>query len=600
MPKRGGAVHVSTHRRHYVDKDGQAKTYETHLLRRSWRQDGKVCNETVANLSHLPAATIELVRASLKGEQFVPAGAAATVTRSRPHGHVAAVWAMAHQLGLPALLGPAGRDRDLAMALIVSRVVRPASKLATATWWADTTLGVDLDVAGATTDEVYAAMDALLGRQDGIEAALARRHLAPDEARGVNPARMALFDLSSSWMTGSCCELAARGYSRDGKKGLPQIEYGLLTDPAGRPVAVRVFPGNTGDPTAFVEAVETVRTKFGLEAMVMVGDRGMITTARIRAIKKLGGLGWLTALRAPAIARLAADDGPLQLTLFDQGDLAEITHPDYPGERLIACRNPLLAAERARKRTALLEATETALAPIVAAVTAGRLTGADRIGMKIGRVVNRHKMAKHLTVTITDTTLHVIRDQAGIDAEAALDGIYVLRTTIPPPDHPDGRVTGLDAADVVGAYKNLAHVERDFRIMKADDLDLRPVRHRLGDRVRAHVLICMLAAYLTWHLRAALAPLTYTDEHPPVRTDPVAPARRSRAAATKAARKTDHTGQPLHDFRGLLAHLATLTRNDIRYGPDGPVVPTLTEPTPLQRQAFTLLGAPIPPHLNRK
>jgi hypothetical protein len=585
-------MHVTTTRRHYKDK-----VYETHLLRRSVRIEGKVHNETLANLSHLPAELIEVIRASLKGETFVPAGGAAAVTRSLPHGHLAAVWAMASSLGLPGLLGPAGRERDLAAALIVSRVVRPASKLATATWWADTTLGADLGVAGASTDEVYAAMDWLLARQDPIEAALAARHLAPGPT--VNPSRMALFDLSSSWMTGSHCDLAARGYSRDGKKGLPQIEYGLLTDPAGRPVAVRVFPGNTGDPAAFVDAVDIVRRKFGLEQMVMVGDRGMITTARIRALKDLGGLGWLTALRAPAIAKLAADDGPLQLSLFDQADLAEIAHPDYPGERLIACRNPLLAAERARKRTALLEATEKASAPIVAAVAAGRLTGADAIGIKVGKVIDKHKMAKHLQVTITGTALTITRDQARIDAEAALDGIYVLRTTIPA-SPPEGPPDGLDAPAVVNAYKNLAHVERDFRIMKADDLDLRPVRHRLNDRVRAHVLICMLAAYLTWHLRAALAPLTYTDEHPPARTDPVAPARRSPAADLKAARKTNDHNQPLHDFRGLLDHLATLTRNDIRYGTDGPTLPTLAEPTPLQRRAFTLLGTPIPLHLNQK
>jgi hypothetical protein len=592
VPKRGGAVHVTTHRRHYVDKDGQERVYETHLLRRSVRVDGKVHNETVANLSHLPAETIELVKASLKGERFVPAGGAARVDRSLPHGDVAAVWAMARALGLPGLLGAAGRDRDLALALIISRVVRPGSKLATLAWWADTTLGADLSVADASTDEVYAAMDWLVERQDGIEAALARRHLASDPDRGVNPDRMALFDLSSSWMTGSCCELAARGYSRDGKKHLPQITYGLLTDPAGRPVAVRVFPGNTADPTAFLAAVETVKTRFGLDEMVMVGDRGMITTARIAALREVGGLAWVTALRAPAIAKLAADDGPLQLSLFDTADLAEITHPDYPDERLIACRNPALAAERARKREALLTATEQALAPITARVQAGRLTGADRIGIAVGRIVNKYKMAKHLHITITDTGLTVTRNQTGIDAEAALDGIYVLRTPVP--------ADQLHAPGVVSAYKNLAHLERDFRIMKADDLDLRPVRHWLTDRVKAHVLICMLAAYLTWHLRAALAPLTYTDEHPPSRTNPVAPAHRSATADTKAARKTTPDDQPLHDFRGLLTHLATLTRNDIRYGTAGPIVPTLTQPTPLQRRAFTLIGTPIPLRLTDK
>src|SRR5664280_1219738 len=326
MPKRGGAVHVTSHRRHYVDKDGVEKTYETHLLRRSWRQDGRVRNETVANLSHLPAEVIELISRSLRGEVFVPAGQAVTVRRSVPHGHVAAVWAQARELGLPGLLGPACRDRDLALALIISRVVRPASKLSTLTWWAggDVTLGTDLGVADACTDEVYAGMDWLLARQDNIEAKLARQHLAA----AVNPASMALFDLSSSWMEGTHCPLAARGYSRDGKKNRTQIEYGLLTDPAGRPVAIRVFAGNTGDPSGFIDAVDIVRTRFGLHNMVMVGDRGMITTARIDALREAGGMSWLTCLRAPAIAKLAADDGPLQLSLFDQADLAEIAHPD--------------------------------------------------------------------------------------------------------------------------------------------------------------------------------------------------------------------------------------------------------------------------------
>ena len=411
------------------------------------------------------------------------------------------------------------------MALIISRVVKPASKLATTTWWDDTTLGADLGVAGASTDEVYAAMDWLLARQDGIEAALAARHLAPQ----VNPARMALFDLTSAWVEGSHCPLAKRGYSRDGKKGLAQIEYGLLTDPAGRPVAVRVFAGNTADPSAFITAVEVVRTRFGLTDLVMVGDRGMITSARIAALRKDTDLGWLTALRAPQVAALAADDGPLQLSLFDQVDLAQITHPDYPGERLIACRNPALAAERARKRAALLAATETALAPITAAVTAGRLVGADRIGVKVGKIIDRYKMAKHLQLTITDTSLSITRDQARIDAEAALDGIYVLRTSVP--------ADQLDPPAVVRAYKNLASVERDFRSIKVDDLALRPIHHRLEDRVRAHVLIAMLAAYLTWHLRRAWAPLTFTDEHPPQRDNPVTPAQRSTTAARKASRR---------------------------------------------------------------
>lgn len=567
-----------------MDKAGDRRQYQSVYLRRTYREGGTVRNETVANLSMLPAHVIDAVEAGLKGAALVPAEAAVTVTRSVPHGHVAAVWAQARALGLPGLLGPPSPQRDLALALIIARVVKPASKLATTAWWDDTTLGADLGVAEASTDAVYAAMDWLLARQEAIEATLAARHLAPD----VNPAGMALFDLTSAWVEGSHCPLAQRGYSRDGKKGPSQIEYGLLTDPAGRPVAVRVFAGNTADPAAFVKAVEVVRTRFGLTDLVMVGDRGMITSARIAALREDTDLGWLTALRAPQVAALAADDGPLQLSLFDQVDLAQITHPDYPGERLIACRNPALAAERARKRADLLAATDAALAPIAAAVAAGRLVGADRIGVRVGKVIDRYKMAKHLQVAITDTTLSITRDQARIDAEAALDGIYVLRTSVP--------ADQLDPPGVVAAYKNLAFVERDFRSIKVDDLALRPIHHRLEDRVRAHVLIAMLAAYLVWHLRRAWAPLTFTDEHPPGRDNPVAPAERSPAAARKASRRRDGHDQPVRSFRGVLDHLATLTRNDVRYGPTdtAPVVPTLTVPTPTQRRAFELLDRPIP------
>jgi Transposase DDE domain len=555
------------------------REYVSYLVRRSFREGGKVRHETLANLSALPLPAIEAVRAALAGTTLVAAGDGLRTVRSLPHGHVAAVWAQARSLGLPALFGPPCRERDLAMALVVSRVVAPGSKLATCAWWADTTLGVDLGLAEAGTDEVYAAMDWLLGQQDLIETRLAARHLAP----GVNPHRMALFDLSSSWLEGRHCPLAARGYSRDGRKGKLQIEYGLLTDPAGRPVAVRVFTGDTADPTAFVEAVTVVRERFGLADLVMVGDRGMITTARIEALRSLGGMGWLTCLRAPAIAALAADDGPLQMTLFDQHDLAEIAHPDYPGERLVACRNPLLAGERARKRDELLAATEALLAPIVAAVADGRLAGAATIGLKVGRLINKYKVAKHFQVAITDTTLTITHDHARIAAEAALDGIYVLRTS----------THTLDAAGVVTAYKALSNVERDFRHIKTDDLDLRPIHHRLEDRVRAHVLICMLAAYLTWHLRRALAPLTYTDEHPPTRDNPVAPAQRSETAARKASRHHNHNGEPVRSFRTLLAHLGTLTRNRIAIT-DTAEFDQLTEPTTTQRRVFELLGTPIP------
>ena len=588
MTARNGAMHVARNRRTYTAKSGEQRVYESVLVRRTYRDGVKVRHETLANLSALPADAVAAIEATLKGERLVPAGQAVQITAAAPHGHVAAVHAAAVQLGLPALLGPAGRARDLALALIISRVAAPASKLSTLTWWADVTLGADLGVADASTDDIYAAMDWLEHRQDAIEAELARRHLAPQ----ANPSRMALFDLSSSWMEGSRCPLAARGYSRDGKKGKLQIEYGLLTDPSGRPVAVRVFPGNTGDPSAFTAIADVVRTKFGLAQMIMVGDRGMITSARIAALNQAGDgtqqpdpYGWITALRAPAIRKLMADDGPLQLSLFDQQDLAEITSEDFPGERLIACRNPVLAADRARKRQDLLAATEKLLAPLIARVQAW-LAGAGPIGVEVGKVISTYKTGKHFTVTITDTSLAIARKQDQIDAEAALDGFYVLRTPVPADE--------LDAPAVVTAYKNLKYVERDFRHIKSDDLDLRPVFHRLEERVKAHVLICMLACYLTWHLRRAWAPLTYTDQDPPAPDNPVAPARRSAAAQAKASSQHDPAGQPCHSFRGLLEHLATLTRNQVWYTGTQVTIPMLAEPTSIQRQAFELLGAPIP------
>jgi hypothetical protein len=589
MVARGGAMHVARNRRTYIAKSGEQRVYESVLVRRTYRDGGRVRHETLANLSALPAGAVAAIEATLKGERLVPAGQAVTITASVPHGHVAAVHAVAARLGLPALLGPACAERDLALALVLSRVVAPASKLSTLAWWADTTLGTDLGVTGASTDQVYAAMDWLAGRQDAIEAKLAARHLGPEP----DPPRMALFDLSSSWLEGTHCPLAARGYSRDGKKGKLQIEYGLLTDPEGRPVAVRVLPGSTGDPAAFTEIVQVVRDKFGLEQMVMVGDRGMITSARIQALNELedgtarpDGYGWITALRAPAIRKLMAGGGPLQMSLFDQQNLAEITSPDYPGERLIACRNPVLAADRARTREELLAATEKLLAPIIARVQAGRLAGAGEIGVAAGKVISKYKTGKHFAIVITDTSLAVTRRQAQIEEEAALDGFYVLRTPVP--------ASQLDAPGVVTAYKNLKYVERDFRHLKADDLDLRPIYHYLEERVKAHVLICMLACYLVWHLRRAWAPLTFTDENPPASGDPVAPARRSAAAQAKASHQHDASGRPYRSFRSLLAHLATLTRNQVRIAGATATVPMLTEPTSTQREAFHLIGAPIP------
>ena len=580
-------MHVARNQRGYVTKSGEERVYETILLRRSFRDGAKVRHETLANLSKLPPELVAAIEASTKGQTLIPAGSEFSKARSLPHGDVAAVAAMARKLELAALLGPACRARDIVVALIISRVVRPKSKLSTLGWWPNTTLGVDLGVADASTDEIYAAMDWLTARQDRIEKKLAAKHLA----ESVNPGRMALFDLTSSWVTGRCCELAARGYSRDGKKGCEQIEYGVLTDPDGRPVAVRVFAGNTDDPSAFTQIVQVIKDKLGIQRLVLVGDRGMITGARIDKLRELNDkpgtaafFDWITALRAPSIAKLARDDGPLQMSLFDQQDLAEIAHPDYPGERLIACRNPALAAERARKRQDLLQATEKELAHIAERVGKGTLSGADKIGIAVGKVSGKFKVGKHFHLTITDTGFEYHRDQAAIDAQAALDGIYVLRTSVD--------ADALDPAAVVDSYKKLANVERDFRIIKSDDLDLRPIHHRLGDRVKAHVLICMLACYLTWHLRQAWAPLTYTDEHPPARANPVAPARRSPSADAKAALKTGPGKQPIRGFRDLIDHLATLTRDTIVVS--GQPVDKLAAPTPTQRRAFDLIGAPIP------
>src|ERR1039458_2657781 len=391
-----GAVHVARVVRKYQTKDGEDRQSVSQLLRRSFRDGGKIRHETLGNVSALPAAALEALRAALAGETLVVAGTGLELTRALSHGHLAAVSVMAKTLGLAELLGPPCKERDIAYALILARVVHPRPKLATTKWWSDTTLVADLELTSIGTDEVYAAMDWLGERQGAIETKLATRHLSAE----ANPSRLAYFDLSSSWVEGTKNELAARGYSRDKKRGMAQIEYGLLTDKDGRPVAIEVFSGNTADPTAFISIVDSIRNRFALERLTMVGDRGMITSARITALREVGDLGWLTCLRAPQIAALAKDGGPLQLSLFDESDLAEFSHPDYPDERLIACRNPLLGEERARKRTELLVATEEALAPIVSAVQAGRLAGADNIGLKVGKLINKFKMAKHFEVSL--------------------------------------------------------------------------------------------------------------------------------------------------------------------------------------------------------
>lgn len=565
-------MHVARTSRHY-----KGKTYESFLLRRSYRENGKVKNQTLANLSHLPTDAIDVIRRVLAGETMVGAGDTFEIGRSRPHGAAAAVSVAARQLGIAKLLGPPGPQRDIALALIIARVLRPGSKLATTRWWADTTLA-DLGISDATTDDVYRAMDWLAERQGRIEAKLAKKHLTNG---GI-----AMFDLSSSWMEGHCCPLAARGYSRDHKGGKTQIEYGLLTDADGRPVAVEVFSGNTADPTAFTSIVRTVVDRFGLDQMVLVGDRGMITSARIDAIKATDpNLAWITALRAPAIRKLAADTGPLQLSLFDETNLAEIVSEDFPGERLVACRNPALAAERARKRNELLDATDKILNKIVAAVDAGRLVDPAKIGQRVGREANRYKMAKHYEFTTTEGSFTYQRIGDQIAAEAALDGIYVIRTSL--------NTDRLDTAGVVQAYKQLAAVEANFRSIKAIDLDLRPIHHHLEARVRAHVFICMLAAHIVWHLRQRWAPLCFTDEHPPGRTDPVAPAQRSPQATRKASTRTTSTGTPAHSLPTLLDHLGTLTRDTIVFT-NGATTEKLATPTPTQQTAFDLLNSPIP------
>jgi hypothetical protein len=569
--KGSGAVHVAKVVRKYKDRE-----YVSWLLRRTYRRDGKVCHETLGNISSLPDDAIEVLRASLAGKTLVAAGEGFEIVRSLPHGHVAAVWSQAKTLGFADLLGSPCVERDIVMALVIARVCRPASKLATTRWWQTTTLAPDLGVADTSTDQVYTAMDWLASEQATIESRLARRHLSDGD--------LVFYDLSSSWMEGAHCSLAARGYSRDHKMGRAQIEYGLMTDGAGRPIAVEVFAGNTADPTAFVSAVEIVRTRFGLSSVVMVGDRGMITSARIEAIRKLGGLGWITSLRAPAV-RALAEHGVLQLSLFDETNLAEITdHPDYPNERLIACRNPALAAARSHKREELLAATEKLLEPIVTAVGAGRLVGADKIGLRIGKIINRHKMSKHFTLTITDSNFTYTRNTAAIETEAGLDRIYIVRTSLTP--------DRLDGPGIVDAYKNLKVVEANFRSLKAIDLDLRPIRHWTEPRVRAHVFICMLAAYLVWHLRQAWAPICFTDEHPPDRPDPVAPKRRSPKATKKASTKRGADNQPAHSLPTLLDELATLTRNQLRTGDTN--IEILATPTPLQHKAFELIGTTIP------
>ena len=565
-------MHVATTTRRHGDR-----VYTTTLLRQSYREDGKVRHRTLANLSHLPEETVELVRASLAGTSFVARGEALMTVRSLPHGDLAAVWGLAEKLGFKELLGRPCRKRDVALALICSQVVEPTSKASYPTWWQDRTLGVDLSIAGVHTDEVYEAMDWLYSRKGAIEQALVARYLS-DES-------LVCYDLSSSWVEGRHNELAAFGHSRDAKPSKRQIEYGVVATPKGLPCAIEVFAGNTSDPKSFEVIVEVVRTRFQLERGCFVGDRGMITSARVKALKAQGAMDWVTALRATEIKKLVAD-GVVQTSLFDEVNLVEITHPDYEGERLVACRNPILAQERARKRDDLLAATEANLAKVKTQVDAGRLRDPGKIGLRAGRVVNRHKMAKHFTLEIAEGQFSFSRKEDAITKEAELDGIYVIRTSLGEERMP--------AAEVVKTDKSLANLERNcFQHMKTVDVEIRPIRHRLADRVRTHAFICMLGAHLTWHLRRAWAPLTFTDEASPERADPVAPATRSAAASAKVARRAQPDGTVLRPFQGLLDHLATLTRNTNKLAGTEVTFDQLTEPTPTQRKAFELLGIPI-------
>ena len=556
------------------------------LLRESYREGSKVRKRTLCNLSDWPAAHIEGLRGVLRGGTVIPAERDAfTVIRSLPHGHVATALGTARKLGLDRILGPDGnRCRDLVLALLVGRVLEPASKLAAARALSPATaassLGEVLGLGEVDEDELYTALDWLLERQSAVETALAKRHL--------RNGTLVLYDVSSSYMEGRCCPLAKRGYSRDRRKGTLQITYGLLCAPDGCPVAIDVFGGDTADPMTLATQVEKLKQRFHLDHVVLVGDRGMITQARITDDIKSAGLDWITALRAPAIKALL-EAGALQLSLFDQRDMASITAPDFPGERLVVCRNPDLAAERARKRADLLAATERDLARIQAAVARKRapLRGTAPIGLAVGAIINKHKVAKHFDLDITDTTFSFARKTATIAAEAATDGVYVVRTSLP--------ATTLDDAATVRSYKSLALVERAFRCIKTVDLQVRPVHHWLAERVRAHVFLCMLAYYLEWHMRQRLAPMLFDDTDKDaaeaLRASVVAPAQRSPAAVTKQTTGLTEDGLPVHSFRSLLADLATLARNTITTAitPDYPLT-VVTRPTAIQQKAFDLLG----------
>ena len=571
MAKRGGKVHIAVTRRHYKGSE-----YKTTLLRRSYREGGRVRNETVGNLSHLEEWMIDGLRAMLAGRRLVDLDAEFEILRSLAHGHVAAVLGVLRELELERLIcRERCRERDLCVAMICQRLLDPCSKLSMTRLVHQTTLGEELSLGEVREAELLSAMDWLYERQERIEKALARRHLAGEG--------FVLYDLSSSYLEGRCCELAAIGYSRDGKPGKPQISYGLCCAPQGQPISIEVHKGNTGDPTTLGPAVERVKDTFGIERVVFVGDRGMITDARIKVLTEQG-VGFITALRAPQIQKLTLAPS-FQLSLFDEHGLCEVSSPEFPGERLVVCRNPQMAAERARKREELLALTEKDLEKVKQMVHGPRGTlkaaSAGKIGERAGRVVNKRKMAKHFTLEIEDGSFGYERNQARIDEEALLDGIYVLRTAEPP--------TRIGSAAVVRAYKQLKVNERAFRQMKTP-LEIRPIYHRLEDRVRAHAFLCMLACHVQFELTRRLAPMLFCDDTPLSPVDPVAPAQRSPQAAAKAGSARTADGQIAHSFEDLLKDLGTLCRNTIRIGDSPYTFTRLTTPTNLQTTAYELIG----------
>ncbi len=580
MATKTGSVHVVKNVRNH-----KGKTYTSYLLRRSYRVGSKVKKETVGNLSHLPEPLIDLIRRYLKGEQFAGVDDLFDIERSLPHGHVAAILGTLRGVALDQLLGRRpSRKMALCVAMIVARILDPCSKLATCRELEDESashsLGEVLGLGHVDVDEMYEAMDWLLPRQSEIENELARRHLS-DGA-------LCLYDVTSSYFEGRKCPLAKRGHDRDGKKGKIQIVIGLLCNAQGCPISIEVFDGNTGDPKTLLPQIQKLRTRFGLRRVVLVGDRGMITDARLREdVRPNEGLDWISALRAPAIRELA-DAGLIQLSLFDEMDLAEVTHPDYPGERLIVCRNPLLAEDRARTRKELIEATEKGLNKIVGATIRPKrpLKGADKIAMRAGKALCRFKVGKYFETEITDKSFRHWRNKDRIDQDAAIDGYYVIRTSVPQ--------EVLSASDTVSAYKNLSVVERAFRSLKSVDLKIRPIHHHLADRVKAHVFMCMLAYYVEWHMRNALAPILFDDDHKDdakaMRKSAVAPAARSDQALTKAQKRRTEDGIPVHSFKTLLEHLGTLTKNLVKVPLSGDTFSQFPHLTPTQQKAFDLLG----------